>query len=116
LLHQNWFVYSKPPVGGPQHVLHYLGRYTRRVGISNHRIVAFSAQVIFRSKDYAHGSKQTRLTVTSGGVSAALPSSCASAWHPLVRFPGQPTAQDLVDTRATTSEDGSSSLAGIGST
>src|SRR5947209_5116382 len=63
---QNWVVYAKPPFGGPQHVLHYLARYTHRVAISNHRIVAFSdGQVTFRWKDYAHGSKQKLMTVTA---------------------------------------------------
>jgi hypothetical protein len=62
---QDWVVYAKPPFGGPQHVLHYLARYTHRVAISNHRIVAFAdGQVTFRWKDYAHGSKQKLMTVT----------------------------------------------------
>jgi hypothetical protein len=59
-------VYAKPPFGGPQHVLHYLARYTHRVAISNHRLVAFAdGQVTFRWKDYAHGSKQKLMTVTA---------------------------------------------------
>ena len=59
-------MYAKPPFGGPQHVLHYLARYTHRVAISNHRIVAFAdGQVTFRWKDYAHGSKQKLMTVTA---------------------------------------------------
>jgi hypothetical protein len=63
---QNWVVYAKPPFGGPQYVLHYLARYTHRVAISNHRIVAFSdGRVTFRWKDYAHGSKQKLMTVTA---------------------------------------------------
>ena len=36
----DWVVYSKPPFGGPEHVLRYLGRYTHRVAISNHRLVS----------------------------------------------------------------------------
>ena len=36
---KNWVVYSKPPFAGPEQVLDYLGRYTHRVAISNHRIV-----------------------------------------------------------------------------
>jgi Putative transposase/Transposase zinc-binding domain len=65
LFRQDWVVYAKPPFGGPQHVLHYLARYTHRVAISNHRIVAFAdGQVTFRWKDYAHGSKQKLMTVT----------------------------------------------------
>jgi hypothetical protein len=59
-------VYAKPPFGGPQHVLHYLARYTHRVAISNHRLVNFAdGQVTFRWKDYAHGSKQKLMTVTA---------------------------------------------------
>jgi len=66
LFRQDWVVYAKPPFGGPQHVLHYLARYTHRVAISNHRIVNFAdGQVTFRWKDYAHGSKQKLMTVTA---------------------------------------------------
>jgi hypothetical protein len=56
LFRQDWVVYAKPPFGGPQHVLHYLARYTHRVAISNHRLVDFpDGEVTFRWKDYAHG-------------------------------------------------------------
>ena len=59
-------VYSKPPFGGPEHVLHYLARYTHRVAISNHRIVNFAdGNVSFRWKDYAHGNKQSVMTLTA---------------------------------------------------
>jgi predicted Zn-ribbon and HTH transcriptional regulator len=34
-----WNVYAKRPFGGPQQVLEYLGRYTHKVAISNHRIL-----------------------------------------------------------------------------
>src|SRR5262249_61272589 len=37
LFRKDWIVYSKPPFGGPEYVLQYLGRYTHRVAISNHR-------------------------------------------------------------------------------
>jgi hypothetical protein len=40
LFRQDWIVYAKPPFGGPDHVLHYLARYTHRVAISNHRLLA----------------------------------------------------------------------------
>jgi|SRR6185312_2312222 hypothetical protein len=63
---QDWVVYAKPPFGGPQHVLQYLARYTHRVAISNHRLVALAdGKVTFRYKDYAHGSKQRLMTVTA---------------------------------------------------
>jgi len=43
-------------------VLGYLGRYTHRVAISNHRLLAFDGErVIFRWKDYAHGRKQGQM-------------------------------------------------------
>ena len=42
LFRQDWVVYSKPPFGGPEHVLRYLGAYTHRVAISNSRLVATS--------------------------------------------------------------------------
>jgi hypothetical protein len=48
-----WVVYAKPPFGGPQHVLEYLGRYTHRVAISNRRLLQLEAgQVSFQWKDY----------------------------------------------------------------
>jgi hypothetical protein len=58
LHHQPWMVYAKPPFGSPAHVLHYLARYTHRVAISNHRLVAVTDDsVSFRWKDYRHGSQ-----------------------------------------------------------
>jgi hypothetical protein len=66
LYSKDWVVYAKPPFGGAEHVLHYLARYTHRVAISNHRLVAFSeGRVSFRWKDYAHGSKQKVMTVSA---------------------------------------------------
>ena len=66
LFRQDWVVYAKRPFGGPQHVLHYLARYTHRVAISNHRIVNLAdGNVTFRWKDYAHKSKQRLMTVTA---------------------------------------------------
>ena len=62
----DWVVYAKPPFGGPRHVLNYLARYTHRVAISNHRLVAFAdGKVTFRWKDYAHGSKRRLMTLTA---------------------------------------------------
>jgi Putative transposase/Transposase zinc-binding domain len=40
LYRTDWVVYAKRPFGGPPHVFAYLGRYTHRVGLSNHRIQA----------------------------------------------------------------------------
>jgi hypothetical protein len=64
LKNKNWYVYAKPPFGGPEHVLRYLGRYTHRMAISNHRITAFDGnRVSFRWRDYAHGGKQRVMTL-----------------------------------------------------
>jgi len=38
LFKKNWIVYAKRPFGGPKQVIEYLGRYTHKVAISNHRI------------------------------------------------------------------------------
>jgi hypothetical protein len=57
-------VYAKPAFGGPIQGLRYLGRYTHRVAISNHRLLAFNHErVTFRWKDYAHGGKQGQMTL-----------------------------------------------------
>jgi len=63
---RRWVVYAKAPLGGPLQVLRYLGRYTHRVAISNHRLLAFDGeQVSFRWKDYAHGNKQQVMTLAA---------------------------------------------------
>src|SRR5271165_15141 len=65
LFRKDWVVYAKPPLGGPQHVLQYLGRYTHRVAISNHRLVSFAdGQVIFRWRDSAHNNEQKFLPLS----------------------------------------------------
>jgi hypothetical protein len=64
LSQKDWVVYAKPPFGGADQVLSYLARYTHRVAISNHRLVAFeNQQVSFRWRDYAHGGKNKVMTI-----------------------------------------------------
>ncbi len=54
---KHWHVYAKPPFGGPEQVVRYLGRYTHRVGLSNRRLVSLDARgVTFRTK---HGKTRT---------------------------------------------------------
>jgi putative transposase/transposase-like zinc-binding protein len=66
LYRHDWVVYAKRPFGGPQHVLQYLARYTHRVAISNHRLIDFTdGKVTFRWKDYAHGNKKRKMTLTA---------------------------------------------------
>jgi hypothetical protein len=65
LFRNDWVVYSKRPFGGPEHVLHYLGRYTHRVAISNHRLVSLANQkVTFRWRDSAHNNEQKLMTLS----------------------------------------------------
>jgi len=62
---QDWVVYLKRPFGGPAYVVHYLGRYTHRVAISNHRLVSFKdGQVTFRWRDSAHHNEQKLMTLS----------------------------------------------------
>ena len=65
LFRKDWIVYSKPPFGGPEYVLHYLGRYTHRVAISNHRLVSFDdGRVTFRWRDSAHHNEPKLMTLS----------------------------------------------------
>jgi hypothetical protein len=64
LRHREWVVYAKPPFGGPQQVLDYLGRYTHRVAISNNRLLKLEdGQVWFQWKDYRNGNQQRTMTL-----------------------------------------------------
>ena len=57
-------VYCKPPFGGPDQVLRYLGAYTHRVAISNHRLVSLADdKVTFRWRDSAHHNKKRLMTL-----------------------------------------------------
>jgi predicted Zn-ribbon and HTH transcriptional regulator len=48
-----WYIYLKPPFGGPAAVLAYLSRYTHRVAIANRRLIACDHDgVTFSYKDY----------------------------------------------------------------
>jgi hypothetical protein len=53
LYSKEWVVYVKPPFASPQAVVKYLGQYTHRIAISNHRIISFeNGMVTFSYKDY----------------------------------------------------------------
>ena len=61
-----WVVYAKPPFGGPEQVIDYLGRYTHRIAISNQRLLSFdNGQVTFQYKDYrsAHPQRSRQMTL-----------------------------------------------------
>lgn len=66
LFQKDWVVYAKKPFGGPKQVIEYLGRYTHKVAISNHRIVSVTdTEVSFDYKDYAHGSAKKLMTLSN---------------------------------------------------
>jgi Putative transposase/Transposase zinc-binding domain len=64
LRNMKWVVHAKPPFGGPERVLDYLGRYTHRVAISNNRLLDLQdGQVTFSYKDYKHEQQQKVMTL-----------------------------------------------------
>jgi hypothetical protein len=61
---KEWVVYSKPPFGGPEHVLKYLARYTHRVAISNGRLLSLdNGQVRFRWRDSRYNNRSSVMTL-----------------------------------------------------
>jgi predicted Zn-ribbon and HTH transcriptional regulator len=60
-----WVVYAKPPFGGPEKVLDYLGRYTHRVALSNDRILNIAnGEVTFQWRDYRNKDKYKSRVMT----------------------------------------------------
>ena len=60
-----WVVYAKRPFAGPEQVVDYVGRYTHRVAISNHRLLDMGAgQVRFTYKDYRTNPPDAPKTMT----------------------------------------------------
>ena len=65
LFRSDWVVYSKRPFGGAEHALRYLGCYTHRVAISNHRLISLKeGRVTFRWRDSAHKNKKRLMSLT----------------------------------------------------
>jgi len=63
---KDWIVYSKAPFNGPEKVFDYLGRYTHRVAIANHRIAKVEdGLVTFRYRDRANGDKCKHMTIAA---------------------------------------------------
>ena len=66
LFQQDWVVYAKRPFGGPKQVIEYLGRYTHKVAISNHRIEQVTeSEVSFSYKDYRDSANKKTMTLTN---------------------------------------------------
>lgn len=67
LFKKDWVVYAKRPFGSPASVVEYLGRYTHKIAISNHRILAIDDQTVTISyKDYKDEGQKKTLTLTHG--------------------------------------------------
>jgi hypothetical protein len=68
LFKKEWVVYAKPPFGKPENIIEYLGRYTHKIAISNHRVLGIDKKnktVTFSLKDYRKGGQKTRLTLST---------------------------------------------------
>ena len=60
-----WIVYAKRPFATPKTVVEYLGRYTHKIAISNHRLLEVNEKTVsFHYKDYREMGKQKRITLS----------------------------------------------------
>jgi Putative transposase len=67
LFSKDWVVYAKRPFGGPKQVIEYLGRYTHKIAISNHRLqMVDEAHTTFSYKDYKSNGTKKQLTLGNG--------------------------------------------------
>ena len=63
---KQWIVYAKAPFAGPEQVIDYLGRYTHRVAISNHRLLSMDdGQVTFAYKDRSDNNRTRQMTLAA---------------------------------------------------
>ncbi len=63
--YKKWNVYAKSPFGSVANVVAYLGRYTHKIAITSHRIVAISEHsVLFKYRDYADGNRQKEMRLS----------------------------------------------------
>jgi hypothetical protein len=59
-----WVVFAKRPFAGPESVIAYLGRYTHKIAISNHRLVSVTDdQVTFHYKDYRNAGVKKHMSL-----------------------------------------------------
>jgi hypothetical protein len=66
LFAKNWVVYAKLPFGGPQQVIEYLGRYTHKIAISNHRLLQVDeSSTTFSYKDYKSNGCKKGMTLSN---------------------------------------------------
>ena len=65
LFRKDWVVYAKRPFGSPKSVVEYLGRYTHKVAISNHRLKSIDEErVTFSYKDYCSQGENKKMSLT----------------------------------------------------
>jgi len=65
LFRHNWHIYSKRPFGDAEQAVRYLGQYTHRVAIYNHRLISLVDQkVTFRWRDSAHNNEHKLMSLT----------------------------------------------------
>ena len=61
----NVFYWAKKPFGSPKSVVEYLGRYTHKIAITNHRIKSIDDQnVAFDYKDYRAAGVKKQMTLS----------------------------------------------------
>ncbi len=66
LFNKEWVIYAKRPFAGAKQVIEYLGRYTHKVAISNHRLkIVNENHTSFNYKDYKDGAKQKLMLLTN---------------------------------------------------
>jgi hypothetical protein len=96
---QDWNVYAKRPFAGPEQVLDYLGRYTHRVAISNHRIESMQDnKVTFTYRDRADGDQLKQMTLDAVLVYPPFFAACAArrlCQNPILRLSGASQPQKM---------------------
>lgn len=64
---KKWVVYCEKPFSSANNLIRYLGNYTHRVAISNHRIIDYrDGKVIFSFKDYKSSGLSRNITLEAG--------------------------------------------------
>lgn len=68
VFNKKWVVFAKQPFRSPKYVIEYLGRYTHKIAISNHRITNINRKgriVTFTAKEYQHGGRKVNLNLST---------------------------------------------------
>ena len=66
VMQTNWVVYAKQPFLGPKQVIEYLGRYTHKIAISNHRLLSVeNGKITFNYKDYSNAAINKQMSLNA---------------------------------------------------